>query len=279
MVRGKYNVDTPARIIAASARLVAKHGYRALKLKDVAYEANVDGAAVNYHFGGKAQLYSATVEHCLRIREAAAPLDERGWRSLPLEQRLRNFISMIVEQLLNDRAASSLSQIMLWEASEPTVRFDELVRKLPARQLKFLDELVRDWIGPAFPRRKIRAASISILGQCVYYRYGRKILEKVERRKRTSTLEIRKIADEIFEFSAAALQASLPYNRAENCLPRPLERIADAFARYRYDKPQRSRRCRNGLPSVGSASPYRSLGAHQHPCTQEQRHSGHPSLW
>jgi AcrR family transcriptional regulator len=205
MARRKYNVDTPERILAASARLVAKHGYRTLTLKDVSGEAKVDGAAVNYHFGGKARLYHATVEYCLKIRESAAPLDEQGWRPLPPEQRLRNFIATIVEQLLNDRAASSLSQIMLWEAIEPTTRFNELVRKLPARQLRFLDELVLDWVGPAFPKRKVRAASISILGQCVYYRYGRKILEKIERRKRTSALEIGKIADEIFEFSAAAL--------------------------------------------------------------------------
>ena len=136
------------------------------------------------------------------------------------EERLRRFIVVMMEQLLNEEETTVLSQIMLWEAIDPTREFKKMVARLPGRQLKVLDSIVSDWLGGgALPKRKVRAASISILGQCVYYRYGRKILAFAEKRNRTSRAEISTIAEEIFVFSAAALRGF-----AEELGERPLRR-------------------------------------------------------
>lgn len=217
----KYNVDTPERIIKAATTLFARHGHRAVTLKDVAREAKVNGAAVNYHFGDKPKLYRAVIDHCLAEREGAAPIDEKGWRQLSPKQRLRNFVAMMMEQLLNEKVTTLLSQIMLWEAIDPTPEFKKMVARLPGRQLNILDDIVRDWVGDGLPQRKVRAASISILGQCVYYRYGRKILAFAEKRNRTSREEISTIAEEVYEFSAAALRglASEARSRRETAAP------------------------------------------------------------
>ncbi|MGE3991260.1 CerR family C-terminal domain-containing protein [Pseudorhodoplanes sp.] len=206
MSRVRYNVDTPERIVKAATSLFARQGYRAVALKDVAREARVNGAAVNYHFGDKAELYRSVIDQCLKQREGAAPIDEEGWLPLSPEERLRRFITVMMEQLLNEQQTTLLSQIMLWEAIDPTREFKKMVARLPGRQLKVLDRIVGDWVDGALSKRKIRAASISILGQCVYYRYGRKILAYAEKRNRTSRAEISSIADEIFAFSAAALR-------------------------------------------------------------------------
>ena len=77
MAAMKYNVDTPERIIKAATSLFARHGHRAVTLKDVAREAKVNGAAVNYHFGDKAKLYRAVIDHCLAEREGGGA-DRRG---------------------------------------------------------------------------------------------------------------------------------------------------------------------------------------------------------
>lgn len=222
----KYNVDTPERIIKAATGLFARHGHRAVTLKDVAREAKVNGAAVNYHFGDKAKLYRAVIEYCLAEREGAAPIDDKGWRQLSPKQRLRNFIAMMMEQLLNEKETTQLSQIMLWEAIDPTPEFKKMVGRLPARQLGILDDIVRDWVGDRLPSRKIRAASISILGQCVYYRYGRKILAFAEKRNRTAREEISTIAGEIYDFSAAALRGLAAQARSQRETSAPAIREA-----------------------------------------------------
>src|SRR5258705_7945217 len=136
--RARYNVDTPERIIEAATSLFARHGHRAVALKDVAREAGVNGAAVNYHFGDKAILYRAVIDHCLKQRETAAPIDDAGWLPLSPEDRLQKFICVMMEQLLNEKATTLVSQIMLWEAIDPTPEFKKMVARLPGRQLKVL---------------------------------------------------------------------------------------------------------------------------------------------
>lgn len=220
MSRVKYNVDTPTRIIKAATGLFARHGHRAVALKDVAGEACVNGAAVNYHFGDKSILYRAVIEQCLKQRETAAPIDETGWLTQSPEKRLRNFVFVMIEQLLNEQVATPVSQIMLWEAIDPTPEFKKMVVRLPGRQLKILDGIVQDWVGDALPKRRIRAASVSILGQCVYYRYGRKILVFTEKKNRTSRMEIRTIAEEIYAFSAAALHGLARRHKTLREVPR-----------------------------------------------------------
>ena len=127
---------------------------------------------------------------------------------------------------VNEKVTTLVSQIMLWEAIDPTPEFKKMVVRLPGRQLNILDDIVRDWVGKGLPPRKVRAASISILGQCVYYRYGRKILAFAEKRDRTSDHEISTIAGEIYVFSAAALRGLAAEVRSRSEMPAPTIREA-----------------------------------------------------
>ena len=47
---------TKHRIIEVATRLFAEHGIDAVPLRDIAVEADVNNAAINYHFGSKEQL-------------------------------------------------------------------------------------------------------------------------------------------------------------------------------------------------------------------------------
>ncbi len=74
--------DTKQKIIAAAECLFARDGYHATSLRSITAEANVNLAAVNYHFGSKEALLEATIMRRL------APLNEM--RSAQLEELLEN---------------------------------------------------------------------------------------------------------------------------------------------------------------------------------------------
>jgi AcrR family transcriptional regulator len=70
--------ETAQRILAAASRLLAKRGYEAVTLENVAREAGVNKASIRYNFGNKAGLMTALVDglihdECLRM---AADLDK-----------------------------------------------------------------------------------------------------------------------------------------------------------------------------------------------------------
>jgi hypothetical protein len=70
-------------------------------------------------------------------------------------------------------------------------------------------------VGEKLSRRKIRQSAISILGQCVFYRYGRLVLAKTEGRVPKSPTAVQRIADHIHEFSLMALTKSCEVDAAQ----------------------------------------------------------------
>ena len=55
-------INTKDRLLDAAERLFADKGYSATSLRDITQKAEVNLAAVNYHFGSKEALLSAALE-------------------------------------------------------------------------------------------------------------------------------------------------------------------------------------------------------------------------
>ena len=75
--------DTRERILLASQKLFAEKGFDATSVRDITTEAKCNVASVNYHFGGKENLYLETFRSMLTILrdrrlELMAELMERG---------------------------------------------------------------------------------------------------------------------------------------------------------------------------------------------------------
>ncbi|HMJ15363.1 MAG TPA: helix-turn-helix domain-containing protein [Polyangiaceae bacterium] len=67
--------ETEAKILAAAFRRLAQEGYAALSIREIAKDAGVNHALINYHFGSKDQLVIAV-------------LDEANRRLLERQQRM-----------------------------------------------------------------------------------------------------------------------------------------------------------------------------------------------
>ena len=90
--------DTKDRILDTAERLFADHGFAATSLRQITAEAEVNLAAVNYHFKSKEALLSAVIERTLAPinRHRLELLDELEARSggakLDLEDAVRAFV-------------------------------------------------------------------------------------------------------------------------------------------------------------------------------------------
>lgn len=58
--------DTRARLLAAATDLFAQRGYDGASIRDIATAAEVNVAAVNYHFQGKENLYREVLRHVVQ---------------------------------------------------------------------------------------------------------------------------------------------------------------------------------------------------------------------
>ena len=91
--------DTKTRILDAAEKLFGEKGFDATSLRDITTEADVNLAAVNYHFQSKETLIEATV---LR---AASPVNQKRLEMLEaagpqptIEQIVEAFVGPVLEQ-------------------------------------------------------------------------------------------------------------------------------------------------------------------------------------
>lgn len=91
--------DTKTRILDAAEKLFGEKGFDATSLRDITKEADVNLAAVNYHFQSKESLIEATI---LRV---ASPVNEQRLAMLEaagpkpgVEQIVEAFIGPVLEQ-------------------------------------------------------------------------------------------------------------------------------------------------------------------------------------
>ncbi len=63
--RAAMSADTTERLIAVARRQFAEKGFAAVVLDELCAEADLTRGALHHHFGGKAGLFTAVVEHLL----------------------------------------------------------------------------------------------------------------------------------------------------------------------------------------------------------------------
>jgi len=88
----KVAEKTRGQIVEAAEQIFAEKGFRAMTLRAVTESAQVNLAAVNYHFGSKANLMRAVIERRVnpinkaRIERLDACIAEHSPKPVPLEQ-------------------------------------------------------------------------------------------------------------------------------------------------------------------------------------------------
>ncbi|MEE9383090.1 MAG: TetR family transcriptional regulator [Nannocystaceae bacterium] len=63
---------TRARLVNAAKHLIAEQGWAAATSRAIAAQAGVNAALINYHFGGKAKLLSASIDSAMAWYRRAA---------------------------------------------------------------------------------------------------------------------------------------------------------------------------------------------------------------
>lgn len=122
--------QTRSAILAAAERLYADRGFGDVTLRDIVAEANVNLAAVNYHFGSKDELIAelfvtrSLATNRERLNELRAAEENGGGRA-PIEQIFRALVGPTLRGCLGpDREGSTAARFMIRASIEsvPPIR-------------------------------------------------------------------------------------------------------------------------------------------------------------
>ncbi len=157
-------VETRKRLLDAAGVLFAEKGFRDTTTAAICRAAGANIAAVNYHFGGKEDLYAAAWRHEFERSIAAYPPDGGVAPDAPAEERLRGHIQAQVKRFMDSESRDL--DIAHREMSHPTGLLAEVMHRsiTPLRRTHLA--LVCELLGPRATEQEVQLCEMSTHAQC-----------------------------------------------------------------------------------------------------------------
>lgn len=212
----KHESDVKNRILEIAGEIFAERGYRETTVREICRRAGVNLAAVHYHFGDKERLYLAVLKHFKELAFQKYPRADFMQEQGPLKLQLAAFIKSFIFHILGDGQMSCLGKIMSRELIEPTHALDIIVEEEIRPFFNRLRDIVRRLSGSEVGEGQVILCSMSIVGQCLYFRYSRPVIGKLLRKDHFTVEEMNEIAEHITRFSLEAIVALSRHPASQN---------------------------------------------------------------
>lgn len=206
--QSELGAQTRERLLDAAERLFAEKGFAATSVRDITAAAASNIAAVNYHFGGKYNLYNEVFRRRMAaIREQRiASIRQSTGEGGTLEVVLQAFATAFLQPLVDRGSGRLLLELISREMLDPQLPRELFLAEVVAPIQEVLVEAIvaaTPGLGPG----PARLCVISIVGQ----------LLQVAHRLRRGELAagwgaelppLPEMVDQIVRFSAAGVRAS-----------------------------------------------------------------------
>lgn len=225
---------TKARLLEAAGEEFAEVGLLQSRVRSICRRAGVPAnpGAINYHFGGKEQLYIAAVleaHHCQMRDREEAPFSADD----PPADKLRAFIHRFLENVLTPTGSNWHHALMLREMLQPSEACEVVVREAIRPRFERLTGILREICPGAEPRR-LHALAFSVIGQCLHYKMARAVSERLVGAEGYAALNLEYLTDHVTTFCLAALGLRPPFGTdgeprttsAHSLLPRETGAVA-----------------------------------------------------
>ena len=127
---GKNSENTEARILAAAEKVFAEKGLRGSRINDIAKLARVTPSLINYHFGGKENLYKNVIEDFyVGVERRLTPIIVA---EIPPQEKLKQLIGFGIEILAEK---DHMARILLRESIDKGQYVNKVLSKPYLREM------------------------------------------------------------------------------------------------------------------------------------------------
>lgn len=208
--RAEPGDGTRNKLLDAAERLFAEKGFEQTSVREITTEAGANIAAVNYHFGGKDNLYREIFHRRLaHLREQRTSkieaLQHEGGSRPTLEDIVSAFTSAFLEPLMDHSEGRILIELIAREMLSPhlprTMFFEEMIDPVRESLSRALQSAV-----PGLTDAEAARCVHSIIGQLVHVIHHSRLATEAGRQPREE-LDLHVMADHVIRFSVGGIQA------------------------------------------------------------------------
>lgn len=197
--------STRDRMIQVAGELFAEKGFKDTTIRDICGAAEVNVAAVNYHFRDKEGLYREVLRRLYVESTARFPIPPPGWEDISAEQRLEAFILSMFRRLFDEGKPAWCMQLMAQEMSNPSPAMKDVIEEGIRPMFNVLLGIVRELVGDEVPDSVLRHAATSVVAQCIHYHHARPIITQLGHWSLETDEDRVKLSRQIAAFSLGGL--------------------------------------------------------------------------
>jgi TetR/AcrR family transcriptional regulator, regulator of cefoperazone and chloramphenicol sensitivity len=175
----KASSKTRGAIMEAAGEIFAEEGYPKATVRDICRQAGVNIAAINYHFGDKKGLYLAVLKHYQELSYQVYPPNLGIETTQSAEKKLKMFIRSFLLRIMDDGRPAWFGKLLAREFTQPTWAFDILVKDTIRPSFQILTGIVAAILSKEAKEREVRLCSMSIVGQCLYFRHSHPVISRL----------------------------------------------------------------------------------------------------
>ncbi|MBC7784468.1 MAG: CerR family C-terminal domain-containing protein [Burkholderiales bacterium] len=199
---------TRQRILTAAAEVFAETGFRNATIRQIVEKAGANIAAVNYHFGGKNQLYTAVFEQAMSAGFAEYPVNLDLPPDPTPEQRLLAFVrSFFLRAFVGQGCGTHLGRLILREMVEPTAELNRRITDTMRPMAEHLRQIVQQIVSRPLSDDEAFLFSTSIISQVVFHKHCREVIARMFPSRTYGRDELEQLARHVTDFSIAGLHA------------------------------------------------------------------------
>jgi len=201
--------NSPERLLDSAEKLFSVKGFDATSVRELAADAECNIASVNYHFGGKENLYQEVWRRQLkiiretRLRSIETVMKKNNGRP-ELEELLRSYAHAFIEPFGDENKSRQLMRLMAREIIDPHLPRDMFITEMVSPVMAALQEAFLK-LCPALKPDIIPIIIISIVGQLMQNLHYRALLEQSEQHN-VKQYDLNEIIDYTVRFSAAGIR-------------------------------------------------------------------------
>jgi AcrR family transcriptional regulator len=203
---------TRERLLAAAERLFAEHGYGGTSVRDVTEAAGANVAAVNYHFGGKEQLYlevfGARTAEMTELRERALACATGDDPRRDLAAVLKVFVGSCLRNLLSHGGSDCFPRLVFREMAAPGPAFEYLVANIVEPNNQALRGAVQRGM-PGISEQQALLCVASVFGQMLHFVRARRMIERLGGRTYDPEF-VDELCEHVVRFSLGGIEGVAP---------------------------------------------------------------------
>jgi AcrR family transcriptional regulator len=161
-------VETRRKLIEAAGEIFAKQGLEGATIQAITKRAGTSLAAVNYHFNGKANLYSQVITEANHITTDLL-------RHLPIEkgktpqQQLHNYVASMLKLMINGDHTYWHCTLLNREVQNPIRITQKQLKELAQVAHGSLGKLIVRIVGRSINDKELILCTNCIIGLCKYF--------------------------------------------------------------------------------------------------------------